>query len=86
MKQELQDQAVTLGRKLGFFIHSLDASDEVKQAWLAILEQMTLKQLGELTEVLETRFLDEQTRKVDEEFSAALAKILRESDEEQSKS
>ena len=74
--QELQDQASALGRKLGFFINSLNATDEVKQAWLTVVEQTSLPQLAELVDTLETRFLNEQTRTVDEEFAASLTKIL----------
>jgi len=76
--QELKDQAITLGRKLGFFINSLNASDEVKQAWLTVVENMSLEQLTELTDILETKFLDEQTRTIDENFAASLVKVLKE--------
>lgn len=76
--QELQDQAQALGRKLGFFINSLNASDEVKQAWLAVLSGLSLQQLFELTETLETKFLHEQTRPADETLRRTLEDILKE--------
>lgn len=75
--QELQDQAQALGRKLGFFINSLSVSDEVKQAWMAVLGSLSLQQLFELTETLETKFLHEQTRPADETLRRTLEDILK---------
>lgn len=80
---ELQDQAVALGRKLGFFVASLNTSDEVKQAWLTLFEHLSLQQLIELTDLLEARFLHEQTGAIDQDLHDQLAKILAQGKAEQ---
>ena len=80
-EKEIKDQVQLLGRKLGFFISTLNTSDEVKQTWLELLEGLSLSQLLELTDFMEGRFLEEQTRGFDEELRLALKDVFTKSKE-----
>ncbi|MCK4744646.1 hypothetical protein KAS41_01130 [Candidatus Parcubacteria bacterium] len=77
-KEDLLQLAKDQGKKLGFLISSLNASDETKEAMLFLVEDMNLEQLEKMTEVLEAKFIGEQTPEVEEDFKKELEEIIRE--------
>ncbi len=56
------------GKRLGFLIASLDTPPDHKEALLSLLSQMTEPELQELTEALETSYLQAVTKQQDEQF------------------
>lgn len=70
-----QNQAQFLGRKLGFLIGASTLPDDVKQAWLTILPELSLEQIGRLIDILEAKYLDEQTQDVNQKLEQELKQI-----------
>ena len=77
-EQELVQYAKELGKKLGFLITSLNVSDETREAFFDILDDFTLEQMERLTEVLEVKFLAEQTDFIEADLIKELVKIKEE--------
>ncbi|MFH1662186.1 MAG: hypothetical protein ABIA02_03770 [Candidatus Falkowbacteria bacterium] len=77
-KKDLEQYANELGKKLGFLIASLKASDKIKRAFLEIIEDFSLPQLERLAEILETKFLTEKTDFIEDELMEELTKIKEE--------
>lgn len=74
-KKELEQYADDLGKKLGFLIASLNTSAENKEAFLEIISDFDLSQLERITEILETKYLSENTDFVEKEFRKDLEVI-----------
>lgn len=74
-QDELKDTAQAAGKRLGFFISALNVSDEVKETFLDILPHLELEQLERLTNILESKYLAQETESIDQEFKAELEKI-----------
>jgi predicted transcriptional regulator len=70
-----------LGNKLGFYISALNAPEEIKNSWLAILPQMSIEQIMHLVDVFEEKYLQQETQYIDEEFKKVLAEIEKEKNE-----
>lgn len=77
-EQELTQYAKDLGRKLGFLLASLQVSEETKEAFFEIIGDFSLEQIERLTEILETKFLAEQTDFIEADLIKELVKIKEE--------
>jgi antitoxin component of RelBE/YafQ-DinJ toxin-antitoxin module len=65
-------------RKLATLIFYSTMPDDVKEAWIALLPEMTLEQMEKLLNILESKYIDEKTRPVDEEYKAKLESLIKE--------
>jgi len=83
--EEFKKSFEFLGRKLGFFISALNASEEIKNSWLAILPQMSIEQIERLVNVFEEKYLQQETQYIDEEFKKVLAEIEKEKEKKLNK-
>ena len=63
------------GKKLGFLIAALNVPHDVKSAWLDLLPQMSLPQIERLFNILESKYLDQQTKDADQKLKQELDKI-----------
>ncbi len=63
-------------KKLAVLLHHLKAPEKVKQAWATLLPKMSTKQISELLDILEARYLDEQTQHIDKEFKQKIADLV----------
>ncbi|MDD5750834.1 MAG: hypothetical protein PHU56_04325 [Candidatus Pacebacteria bacterium] len=72
-------------RKMAVLLHHLNAPEEIKEAWANILPAMSLKQMSELLDILEARYLDEQTSHIDEELKEELKTLAEEIKKRKSK-
>ncbi|HSR89016.1 MAG TPA: hypothetical protein VLK22_01260 [Candidatus Udaeobacter sp.] len=63
------------GKKLGFLIASLDMSAQEREALLALLPEMTEAQLEDLTNILETSYLQAATKSADKQLADDLKNI-----------
>ena len=72
ISNEDQQIAKVLGRKLGFLIGASTMDDETKQGWFAILPEMRLEQIARLIDILEAKYLDEQTQDINKTLEQEL--------------
>jgi len=75
-QQELSQEIEFYARKLAVLLHHLKAPEEVKQAWAALLPKMTIKQISQLLDVLEARYLDEQTGHLDKALQQEVTQVV----------
>jgi len=80
---DLKTSLAFQGRKLGVFIVALDASDEVKDAWLALLPHMALDDLERILDIFETHYAHQKTAYIDEAFKESIEEIKQEYDEKE---
>ena len=81
-KDQAKELAQTHGKKLGFLLAAAEIPDEIKQSWLALLPEMSLQQIDELVEILETNYLHSATKEVDEELKKKLKTIQEQYEQE----
>lgn len=62
--------------KLAALFRDSNMPDDIKEAWVAVLPKMTPGQIDRLTNVLEAKYLDEQTGFIDEEFGEELKRLV----------
>jgi len=79
-ENDLKALAAKQGQKLGFLIAALNVSDEVKEAFFDLLPHLSLEQLERLTNILESKYLSQQTSGPDEKLKAELEAIKSNSD------
>ncbi len=72
---QLKDEAKSHGAKLGFFIASLNISDEDKEAILTVLPKMSLEQLDRFIAILEAQYEQQETKGLDDNFKQELQSI-----------
>ncbi|NQU77342.1 hypothetical protein HQ544_01450 [Candidatus Falkowbacteria bacterium] len=75
LTKEDQDQAQFLGRKLGFLIAASNLSSDIKNAWFTILPELSLEQLARFIDILESKYLDEETQDINQELEQDLKEI-----------
>lgn len=75
-EQELSQEIEFYGRKLAVLLRHLKAPEKIKQAWAALLPKMTIKQISQLLDVLEARYLDEQTRHLDKALQQEVGQVV----------
>ncbi len=72
---DLKEVAKAQGEKLAFLIASLNVPEDQKQGWLAILPSMSPEQLDRFMNILESQYLDQQTKDVDDKFKKDLEEV-----------
>lgn len=82
-KELSQEQIITLslvaqGRKLGALLASSKMPQDIKDAWVAILPEMTLPQIEIFSNILEAGYIDSQTKDIDKKFKSKIEKQLNE--------
>lgn len=75
-QQELSQEIEFYGRKLAALLRHLKSPEKIKQAWAALLPKMTIKQISQLLDVLEARYLDEQTRRLDKALQKEVGQVV----------
>lgn len=73
--EDIKQIAEQRGKRLGFLIASLSVDNEVKNALLDLLPEMNVRQLDQLTDILEANFLQSATGSVEESLKYGLAEI-----------
>ncbi len=71
---QLSDQDISQimdlrAKKLGVLLATSTMPDEVKEAWVALLPELSLSQLDRLTNILEAEYLNNGTAPIDEFYS-----------------
>lgn len=70
---QIQQTAQELGEKAGFLLASAPWPDDVKAAWIRLVDDMSAEELTEFAEILEFMFADALTSDIDETFSERAA-------------
>ncbi len=72
---DLKEVAKAQGEKLAFLIAALNVPEDQKQGWLALLPSMSPEQLDEFMNILESQYLDQQTKDADVKLKEDLEKL-----------
>jgi len=64
-------------KKLAAFLYHSTMPDDVKQAWIAFLPKMSLEQIDRLLAILEAKYVDDQTKDIDEKYKKELEHIVK---------
>lgn len=83
-QEDLEKVAEELGNKLGFYLASAPWPDDVKSAWAALLEHMSIEEITEFSEIMEHMYADAMTSEIDDVFKKE-AERLRKEDQEKLK-
>lgn len=76
MVQDLgRDVGLATG-KLGVLFAASPMPENVKNAWLALLPEMTLEQIARLSDILEAQYADAKTQMIDEEYQKKLSEFV----------
>ena len=73
-------------KKLGILLHDSTIPQEIKQAWLSLLPSMSINQIDKFLNILEAKYLDEQTKGIDKKFKSELAAIVKKFQKQENKS
>ena len=84
-QEQILDLAEAAGRKLGFLLATSGLADEAKDAIIAVLDYATPAQLDELTDILETGYLEAKNQALNKILAEKLAEIKLESDKAEEK-
>ena len=68
-------------KKLAVLIAASSMPDGVKEAWVALVPSMSVKQMTRLSDILEAKYANEKTKAVDEEYKQKLTELAREFEE-----
>jgi len=79
-KDDLIQYAKDLGKKLAFLIASLNVDNKIKEAFLEIAKDMDLSQIERLTQVLEDKYLDQETSFVEENLIKDLESLQKDAE------
>ncbi|MCD4762030.1 hypothetical protein K8R32_03670 [bacterium] len=82
-KKELIENLEIQVKKLSILLADSNMPQDVKESWLAILPKMSLAQIDKFLHILETKFLNEETKSIDEEFVAKSKEIIKQHEEKQ---
>jgi len=81
--EELKTKAHFDGKKLGFLIAGLDVDQKVTESLVSILPTLNSEQLTKLIDVLETNYLNQKTKNLDEKLKEDLEKIKKDHDDKE---
>lgn len=80
-----ENEAVELGHKLGSLINALEVTDDIREALVTILPELTTKQLRELVDLLEASAIQGETTDLDLSLKQEVERIKKENDLAQDK-
>lgn len=77
-EEQLSEIVDFRARKLGVFLLGSSLPDDVKEAWITLLPEMTLEQVDRLTDILEAEYLSNATAEIDDYFKKRWEGYLKE--------
>ena len=75
-EQEILQNIELQTKKLGLLLHNSTMPQEIKMSWLSLLPQMSLKQIDRFLNILEAKYLDEQTKSIDKKLKKELGTMI----------
>ncbi len=63
-------------QKLAFLLGSSTISEDIKASWMALLPYMSLRQIEKFLNILEAKYLDEQTSDIDAAYKEKMKNIV----------
>ena len=79
--EELAANLEFAARKLATLIHHSTMPEDVKDAWISVLPEMSFEQIEKLLSILEAKYLDEKTKHIDAEYKEKIEKLVSEFDQ-----
>lgn len=76
--KELEEQLKFQGRKLGALIKNSTLPQDVARELVELVPYMNLEQIERLINILEAKYLDEQTRDVDQQYKQRIKEVAEE--------
>ena len=74
--QDVRRDVQLAASKLGVLLAASPMPEDVKNAWIALLPEMTLEQIARLSDILEARYLDAKTEMIDVEYKKKLEELV----------
>ena len=75
--QEVKIDLELHAKKTAALLAASSMPEGVKEAWVALAPHMSVKQLARFADILEAKFLNQKTNKVDESYKHELAELAR---------
>lgn len=75
-KEEILFNLELQAKKMAFLLANLKAPREVKEAFISLLPYLSPKQVGKFLEVLEAKYLNWETKDIDEKLAKDLQKVV----------
>ncbi len=88
MKQEVLEKRIRenleiQAKKMALLLYDSTMPDDIKEAWIALLPWMSLGQMDKLLNILEAKYLDGQTKDIDEKYKDKLKEVAEKFEKEQ---
>ena len=65
-------------RKIAVLLQNSNMPEDIKKSWVVMLPHMSLEQIERLLNILESKFIDQETKGIDEEFKEKLKVMIEE--------
>jgi len=75
-KAEIFQNLSIQAQKLAILLYYSTMPDDVKESWLAVIPEMSLSQIDRLLNILEAKYIDEQTKDIDEKYAKKIKKVV----------
>ena len=63
-------------KKLAVLLYASSTPARIKEAWIALLPHMNVKQIARLLDIFEAKYANEKTKAIDEEYKKKLAALV----------
>lgn len=85
LSKEEQITAVTVGKKLAYFVAALPVSLQEKQELAGFIQEMSLEQMARLAKIVDYFYAESKTAELEEFFKNNLLKIKKDFEEKDQK-
>lgn len=75
-KHKIIEDLKAQSKKFAILLYNSNIPDDVKKAWIAMLPYMSLMQIERLLNILELKFLNQETKNIDDEYKNKLQSLV----------
>lgn len=75
-KNKIIESLKMQAQKLAVLLYNSSIPDDVKEAWIVMLPHMSLQQIARLLDILESKFINQETRDIDEKYRDKLQLLV----------
>lgn len=75
-EKEIVENLELSAKKLALLLHHSNMPDEIKESWISLLPSMSLSQIDRFLNILEAKYLDEQTGNIDEKYKKKIEDLI----------
>lgn len=78
IRQKNIDENLSIpAKKLAVLLYNSNMPDDIKTSWISLLPSMSLEQIDNFLNILEAKYLDEQTRDIDKKLKKQLEDLVK---------